>query len=262
MKLKYYVISLKHQTTRQASIKAQLDTLGINFEFFEGVNGREMSEADRALCADSDGAVLPCRWGLKVKITNALTPGERGCALSHLKLYQKILDDYEAHQEQYGTDFAAVIMEDDLVLNANLVLALNSLDVITEPWDVVQFSDHNSVRSPASAPRYYFEQEHGLYFARVGYPSPLLEVLQNLRRFVACAACYVVKPQACQRLIELGYPVRIPADYLLGLLSYNRLKTMRAYPLGHFLDYVGGSDIGERPEHALISHGLWRVPKL
>lgn len=262
MKLKYYVISLKQRTDLQDSMRTQLGRLGIDFEFFEAVNGREMSEADRALCADSDDAVLSCRWGLKVKITNALAPGERGCALSHLKLYQKILDDYEAHQEQYGTDFAAVIMEDDLVLNANLVLALNSLDVITEPWDVVQFSDHNSVRSPASAQRYYFEQERGLYFARVGYPSPVLDVLQNLRRFVACTACYVVKPKACQRLIELGYPVRLPSDYLLGLLTYNRLKTMRAYPLGNFLDYVGGSDIGARPEHAIRSHGLWRVPKL
>lgn len=262
MKLKYYVISLKQRTDRQAAMREQLERLGIDFEFFEGVNGRELSDADRALCADSDGAVLSCLWGLKVKITNALTPGEKGCALAHLKLYQKVLDDYAAHQEQYGTDFAAVIMEDDLVLHDDLSLALNSLDVITEPWDVVQFSEHNSVRSPASAPRYYFDLARGLYFSRLGYQSPLLEALQNLRRFVARAACYVIKPQACQQLIELGYPVRIPADYLLGLLSYNRLKTMRAYPLGHFHDYAGDSDIGDRPEHALISYGWWRLPKL
>ncbi len=261
MKLKCYVISLKHQAARQASMREQLERLGIDFEFFEGVNGRELSEVDRALCADSDGAVLPCLWGLKVKITNALTPGEQGCALAHLKLYQKVLVEYELHQTKSDEDFAAVIMEDDLVLNDDLALALNSLDVITEPWDVVQFSEHNSVRSPASAPRYYFDQARGLYFARLGYESSLLEVVQNLRRFVARAACYVIKPQACQRLIELGYPVRIPADYLLGLLSYNRLKTMRAYPLGHFNGYLGDSAIGERPQHALVSYGLWRMPK-
>ncbi len=262
MKLKYYVISLKQRTERQAAMREQLERLGIDFEFFEGVNGRDLSDAERALCADSDGAVLSCLWGLKVKITNDLTPGEKGCALAHLKLYQKVLDDYADHQARSSEAFAAVIMEDDLVLHDDLALALNSLSVITEPWDVVQFSEHNSVRSPVSAPHYYFDQARGLYFSRLGYQSPLLEVLQNLRRFVARAACYVIKPQACQQLIELGYPVRIPADYLLGLLSYNRLKTMRAYPLGHFHDYAGGSDIGDRPEHAIRSHGLWRVPKV
>lgn len=262
MRLKFYVISLKDQKTKQAFMTEQMARFGLDFEFFEGVNGRELSEEDKALCAQSDGAVLPCIWGLKVKITNALTPGETGAALAHLKLYQKIIDDYERNQAEYGSDFAAVVLEDDVILNDDTVLAFKSLDIITEPWDVVQFSDHNSVRNSTLNQKYYFDQERDLYFMQLGQQSQLLEVLYNLRRFVACAACYVIKPHACKRLIDLGYPVRIPADYLLGCLSYNRLKTFRAYPIGHFMSYLGGSDIGNRPEHALRSYGLLRVPKL
>lgn len=262
MRLKFYVISLKDQKTKQAFMTEQMARFGLDFEFFEGVNGRELSEEDKALCAQSDGAVLPCIWGLKVKITNALTPGETGAALAHLKLYQKIIDDYERNQAENGSDFAAVVLEDDVILNDDTVLAFKSLDIITEPWDVVQFSDHNSVRNSTRNQKYYFDQERDLYFMQLGQQSQLLEVLYNLRRFVACAACYVIKPHACKRLIDLGYPVRIPADYLLGCLSYNRLKTFRAYPIGHFMSYLGGSDIGNRPEHALRSYGLLRVPKL
>lgn len=262
MKLKFYVISLKEQKAKQALMTEQMARLGIDFEFFDGVNGRALSEEDKALCAQSDGAVLPCIWGLKIKITNALTPGETGAALAHLKLYQKIIDDYERNQAEYGSDFAAVVLEDDVILNEDTVLAFNSLDVITEPWDVVQFSEHNSIRNSSRNRKYYFDQERDLYFMQLGQQAPLWEVLYNLRRFCAMAACYVIKPLACQTLINLGYPVRIPADYLLGFLSYNRLKTFRAYPLGHFTNYLGSSDIGDRPEHALRSYGWLRVPKL
>lgn len=262
MKLKFYVISLKDQKEKQAFMTEQMARFGLDFEFFEGVNGRELSEENKALCAQSDGAVLPCIWGLKVKITNALSPGEKGCALAHLKLYQKILDNYERHRAEFGSDFAAVVLEDDAILNEATVLAFNSLDVITEPWDVVHFSAHNSIRNSARNHKYYFDQEHGLYFMQLGQQSKLLEVLYNLRRFIASTVCYVVKPSACKTLIELGYPVRIPADYLLGFLSYNHLKMFRAYPLGQYNSYKCESVIGDRPEHALRSYGLLRVPKL
>lgn len=262
MKLKFYVISLKGQTEKQALMTEQMERFGIDFEFFEGVNGRELFDEDKALCSQEAGAVLSCTWGLKVKITNALTPGEIGCALAHLKLYQKILDDYERNKNEYGSNFAAVVIEDDVVLNEDTVLALNSLDLITEPWDVVQFSDHNSIRNSDRNPKYYFNQERGLYFMQLGQQSALLQLLYNLRRFVASTTCYVIKPHACKTLIELGYPVRIPADYLLGLLVFNRLKMFRAYPLGHYVSYVGESVIGTRPEHALRGYGLLRVPKL
>lgn len=258
IRLKYYVISLKGQTKRQALMSEQMARLGLDFEFFAAVNGRELSTEDQARCAQSDGAILPCRLGVKVKVTNALTPAEKGCALSHLKLYQKILDDYKREPD---SNFAAVVLEDDSVLNEDTALALRSLDVITEPWDVVTFSDHNSIKNSRNH-CYYFDQERGLYFMQLGKKPLLLDALYNTRRLVTLASCYVIRPQACQTLIDLGYPVRIPADYLLGYLAFNRLKTFRAYPLGHYLSYLGDTVIGDRPEHALRSHGLLRLPNL
>lgn len=249
MDLKFFVISLKHQAQKRAFMQEQLGRLGIDFEFFDAVNGRELSDEDKALCEFGDGAILTCTGNHKVKIECALSPGEVGCALSHLKIYQQLATWLT---DESKADTAAVILEDDAVINEDTILALNSLDVITEPWDVVQFSEHEGIKNLLWRKRYYFDRERGLYFARVGLQNKRLDAIFNLRRMVGRTACYVIKPQAAQRLVELGFPVRMPADYLLGHIAYNQLKMFQAYPTDHFLTSIGESDIGKRPYHKLV----------
>ena len=80
-----------------------------------------------------------------------------------------------------------------------------------------------------------------------------LDAIFNRRRVLIYAALYVVTPTACKRLIELGYPVRIVADYLTGLVAYHNLKLFRAYPLNHFMQFHEvDSTIGDRPAHRMI----------
>lgn len=221
MKLKFFVISLKHQTAKRAFMQEQLARLGIEFEFFDATDGRNLSEEDKALCSNSDGTILTCHGNRKVKVENELSLGEKGCALSHLKVYQ-IVASWMDNKSMEGD--VAVILEDDAIINEDTILALNSLDLITEPWDVVQFSEHEGIKNLSWRKRYYFDRNRGFYFAQVGLQHPHLNAIFNLRRFVARTACYVIKPQAALHLIELGFPVRIPSDYLLGMIAYNQLK--------------------------------------
>lgn len=223
---------------------ALLDAQGVDYEFFDAVNGRALTEEQSSLFADDDIVTIEMAGGRKLLVEDKLSPSEKGCALSHLKLYQKILDD--------GVQ-RAVVLEDDLDLHQDVYDALNKIDCIKEPWDIINFSSHIGLKSLPFAKKYYADKEKGFYFQRLGMRNNTLDAIFNRRRVLICAALYVVTPNACRRLIELGYPVRLVADYLTGLVGYHNLKLFRAYPLNHFIRFHEvDSIIGNRPAHKMI----------
>lgn len=244
MALKFYVISLVRQQERRQKMAQMLDSFGVDYEFFDAVDGRNLSEEDAKLCDLGDQHILTMRGGRRALVEDALSPSEVGCALSHLKLYQHILDQ---------GDEQAVILEDDTKILPEAMQALQNINCITEPWDVINFSDNSGIRNRLGARKYYFDRENGRYFQRTGMRNPTLDAIFNRRRVMFCAAFFVINRHACERLIELGYPVRIVADYLLGMIGYNELRTFRVFPLGdYFTFHETESTIGNRPRHHIV----------
>lgn len=241
---KCFVINMPSAQDRRESMTTSLNSLGINFEFFEATNGRELTPEQEQQCLHQDEVVLPLRAGRKVIVKNSLTPGEFGCAFSHLRLYQHILDS--------GLD-RAVILEDDVDPHPDTILALENLDKITEPWDVVHFSSHKGIKNLPFSHKYYFGPDKRYYFQRLGMHNPTIDAIHNQRRVLIYTTMYVVTRRACERLLEIGYPVRLPSDYLLGLLCYNELRMFRAFPLDHYVRFKDmPSTIGAGREHNLI----------
>ncbi len=99
MNLPLHVISLPGSNERQAFIAGQLEGQGLPFSWLDGVNGRALDAAEKALLYSEEKAV---RQGGR-----ALSPGEVGCALSHLKAYRTFLDS--------GAELA-LVLEDDAAL--------------------------------------------------------------------------------------------------------------------------------------------------
>lgn len=249
--MRIFVISLEHHTERRKSIEDTLRGLNLDFEFFPGVDGSNLSEADRALVQTVDELYLDLAGGRKILIPNKLSPGEIGCALAHLKLYQHILD---LRLER------ACILEDDSIVTQHFVEALQGIDKITEPWDIVNFTYYRSFKSWFFAKKYHFGSDTNVakhqYFQRIGLWHPTLDAIFNARHFLSMAACYVVSNQACEKLIKIGYPVRMVADHLTGLVSFNHLRLFKAYPDElYYVDYSRfESEIDhkqQRPEHTL-----------
>ncbi|MDC9591625.1 glycosyltransferase family 25 protein [Xenorhabdus sp. XENO-10] len=90
-----FVINLAKDTERRESIKKQAETFGLQIQFIDAVNGKDLSDNDiNQLCKDFHG--------------NGMTLGVLGCSLSHLKIYEKIIND--------NLDMA-LILEDDAKLN-------------------------------------------------------------------------------------------------------------------------------------------------
>lgn len=78
-----FVINLVGQTERRTQMAQRLDALGIAHEFVEAVDGRRLDEAEIARRYDASLARERYR---------DMTRSEIGCALSHLRVYETMLD--------------------------------------------------------------------------------------------------------------------------------------------------------------------------
>lgn len=244
--MKFYVINLKRSPQRRQLMCEQLDKFGVDYEIFAASDGRALTPEEEAMVGTSDQVILDMAGGRQCLVEDKLSPAEVGCALSHLRLYQHILERGEER---------AVILEDDEVLNEDSLLALNNLDVITEPWDVVHFSRVSGIKHLPCARKYYFDRARGLYFARHGMRNATLDAIFNRRRICFGAVMYVVTPHACEVLLAKGLPVRLVSDYLLGMIAYHNLRTFVAHPMGHYWEANEEGDrstIGDRPKHHLV----------
>lgn len=91
---KAYVINLNRSPGRLTAVTENLRKEGLAFERIQAVDGAQLSRLVR-----SDNATRLC--------ANFCTDGQIGCGMSHIKAWQKIIDD--------GVS-AAIIMEDDVKL--------------------------------------------------------------------------------------------------------------------------------------------------
>ena len=245
MSVKYFVISLQDQVARRKNIGSILKANNVEFEFFDATYGKAMTEEEQKLCSNECQTILTMKGNRKVLIEDELSLSEKGCALSHLRLYQQIIDQ--------DLDYA-VIMEDDLKPNSYVFQAVNSLSAIKEPWDVVHFSSDFGIKCMPGATKHYFDKDKGFYFQRIGMRNDTLDAIFNRRRFIITTSLYVVTKDACKRLVEIGYPVRLTSDYLLGMVGYNNLKIFAVYPKNHFMKlFECESTIGSsRPAHKMV----------
>ncbi|WP_066799753.1 glycosyltransferase family 25 protein [Moraxella oblonga] len=121
--MKNYVISLKTATDRREHIINEFGKQNIKFEFFDAVTSININN----ICAQLDLENL--------QQTNNLTNGEKGCFLSHVALWQKMLDD--------NLEWVA-IFEDDVYLGQNAHLLLNSHDWLPEDIKLLKLEHFHS----------------------------------------------------------------------------------------------------------------------
>ena len=81
--MKIFVISLNN-SERRKSIKTQMKKLNLSFEFYDAVNGKELTQDEISSLCDNQALKNNPRW---------LNRGAIGCSLSHLFVYQKIIDE-------------------------------------------------------------------------------------------------------------------------------------------------------------------------
>lgn len=121
---------------------AQMQSMNLEYEFFDAVDGRNLSREQLAL--------VDHEWRLKRK-GEPLPAGQIGCAMSHGLLYKKMVD--EGIKE-------AIILEDDAVLTKQFLSVVNGcLEEVKAPLVVL----HAYPRTWAKKGREKINGEFSLY---------------------------------------------------------------------------------------------------
>ncbi|QPZ89700.1 glycosyltransferase family 25 protein [Thioclava electrotropha] len=172
------VISLQDAAERRAMVSKQLEALGLSFKFFDAIDGRSGLPAAYENQVD--------RPGTELYFGRPMSDGEYACALSHLAVYRKIMEENLP---------GAIILEDDAIIGSAFALFLKEKGYEHAP--LIQL-DHLNAR-----------------VRRVGATSTKLESceLWHLYRNAFLTTGYAINQQAASFILEQALPLRCPADW-------------------------------------------------
>lgn len=192
--MKLFVVSLARCVERRENMRLQLDRLGVQGEFIDAIDARALTQPEiDALC--------DYKWMLRYT-GHRMTNGEIACAASHLRVYQKIVDE--------GIPFAC-ILEDDAWLSPSAIEVMRVLE-----------EKITNVKSDSAV---YLLQETccGRWRKKKG------DVIQigKIHRFYELsgawwAHCYVVTYGAAKAMLDAMQPIAHVAD-AWGWLAHHKL---------------------------------------
>ena len=206
--MKVFLINLDKNPERLAAADAQLRRVGVVYERFPAVYGKVLS-------AEECSKVYDDRWARRLT-GYALQPGEIGCALSHIRIYERMVRESTPY---------ALILEDEAYptpMLPQILEALASQFFPSEPM-VLLLGEGGSASKRGS---------------RRQIPGTLYSMVE-LRR--ACRThAYVVTLAAARRLARFLLPVVGPADWWGRMCAYGVVRLYAVDPIVVALNCAGG----------------------
>ncbi len=173
-----FVISLTDANERRARISEQLSALSIPFEFVDAIDGRSRLPAEYESMVD--------RAGTLVQERRAMSDAEYACALSHMSVYKRILD-----QNLPG----AIVLEDDAIPGAGFAAYRRARAY--EHGDLIQL-DYKDARL--------------WRWARAAKRFPDFTLMPMAKPGMLTTG-YSVTSAGAKHLYRNGLPLRSPADW-------------------------------------------------
>jgi len=176
MTMPTFVVNLAESTDRRGRIQVQLDRIGLQAEFFPAVRGKSLNATE--LAAHYDGSIF----------FRPLSPGEIGCALSHVFIYKEIIE--------RNYDFC-LVLEDDIVINNQILKIIDAIKNIVSPsspeiillTSLKEFSENDAIFLNVDSFR-------------------MVPVIR-----AGCTHGYMITNAGAHALYDFCYPIRKPADW-------------------------------------------------
>ncbi|BBL77333.1 glycosyltransferase family 25 protein [Methylomagnum ishizawai] len=177
-----WVVNLDRSPERRACMVEQLEALGLPFEIVPAVDGRRLSGADLAGVYSLERA--------RQRLGRELAAGEIGCALSHLRLLRRMVDENIE---------SALILEDDAVITPALPGLLARRDGLPTDCELLLL--------------YHAGGEYSHWQRKTLAPG------WTARRFVRppyCTVGYLATQAAARKILARAYPLHVPIDHWTG----------------------------------------------
>lgn len=201
-----YVISLTRRRDRRTHMEQLLAERGLSGEFIDAVDGLSLTSAELSRYDRSKALAV---YGAE------MSPGEIGCCLSHLKVYETMLA---------RGDELALVLEDDIECDVDFAETLRAVvDHSREPWLVLRLqSTKGSIIAGdcAATAGDRVERVRGRSVAR-------------LRSGVLGGCGYLIRREGAARLLRYGRRPFMPADQLIDRYWENGIDpyVLRPFPV-------------------------------
>lgn len=183
---KAVILTIKSSEERFPSVKklaSNASEFGIDHEIFYGVNGKEISVSGNEI--SYEGETMKYKPSVRLN-KQKMSMGEFGCAWSHIKIYEKLIEDPKYNYY--------LVLEND----AELVGDISVLHDLPDNFDLIHL-----------APSVSFE------FCKTSKVNK--SFFNIIKRFFSCTAAYIVSKQGANKLLAITKKhVNVPADDLLS----------------------------------------------
>ncbi len=188
-----WVLNLQRDHERRAFMQEQLNVLNVTYEIIAGVDGKTLSKQDLSHYSQQ-AAIYSCGRRLGF--------GEIGCALSHARIWERIVK--EGIEE-------VLVLEDDVEINPLLFKILERKSKFPKDYEFINFL--TDVRQQPFGP-FVFD---GYRFSRH-------------QEYANRACLYLVTRKGATKLLNNAYPIRWAADGLTGRTYLTNLISYGMYP--------------------------------
>jgi len=202
MEIPVFVINLKRSVERREHTTRQLNELGISFQIEEAFDGAELS--DKNISDNPDFGIFKCGWNSRY-----LRKEEIGCTLSHIKIYQKMINE--------NIEMACILEDDnDYLKNFKDLLNPGILNIVD--WDLIYFGHHSGYLTKEAQSRKKTQLIPYNFF--IGEP---IEVPHG-------SYAYIINQKAARKLVSCIYPIKVPFDLYLGNGQTKEIRTFLISP--------------------------------
>ena len=198
--MKTFVISLSRSNDRRQHIQNQLDKLGIKFEIIEAVDGSKLA----ASTIHDFKAIRKTAYPDGIKQSWDVPEGVIGCSLSHLKVYQEIVN---------RKIELSVVLEDDATPTKEL-LAIYSQPILNTIKNIQQLD----VLQMAAVKKQFSYMPQLKYRGRLKAGGGI--TIGKSATAVPGTSCYLITLKGAKKLLEASHPLRYSSDQLIANCEY------------------------------------------
>lgn len=178
--LPIWIVNLEKDIDKRQFMEDQLRKLELNYEIIPAIDGKLLSENDLVFYSKT---IALRDFGRE------LTPGELGCANSHIKLWHSIVD------HNYDE---VLILEDDIHIGRDLVDILRHRDKLPSDYQHINFSTKAKQRPIGD------------------FVFDIFRASNHIERAYSTEA-YLLTNSGARKLLDLVYPLYMPIDNFISI---------------------------------------------
>ena len=190
-----FIINLKKDSDRKEHMQRLCDEIGLTPTFIDAVYGKELNQKDLDAVYNEEKA--------RQDLGRPLTRGEIGCSLSHLSIYQKMVN---------SNILYALILEDDIRIKPDFITVITRLVKTILMDDHLDSKDtillgHHSARSRTDLPKCSFYGRTPL-----GFSCKLQIPIEPAYGTYG----YIITLGGAQKILGYNKVISLPIDHYTG----------------------------------------------